>query len=124
MEPSTFGTRTTNRGLRLCQGAVSPSLQHFQQRWLHFYAYSVVMIGARVQKITIRQQQNHISTCIYHRRLKSKANQGLEQEVESESCHPSLEKGNLEMWPNLKGGFEMSLLLKTSKMATFLCKMS
>ncbi|CAA2966107.1 plant poly(A)+ RNA export [Olea europaea subsp. europaea] len=51
--------------------------------------------------------------------LKSKANQGLEQEVESESCHPSLEKGNLEMWPNLKGGFEMSLLLKTSKMATF-----
>nr|CAN81528.1 hypothetical protein VITISV_007506 [Vitis vinifera] len=51
----------------------------------NLFVYRCVMTGVRVQKIIIQQQQRPTSSCIYHRKLRLKANQELEQVVESEA---------------------------------------
>ncbi|KAJ8528952.1 hypothetical protein K7X08_035770 [Anisodus acutangulus] len=72
MVPSTFGTKIANSGLRQCQDAASPYLAAHSTMMAQSMHMWFVMIGVRVQKITIHQLQRRTFTCTSHRSLEVK----------------------------------------------------
>ncbi|KAL0387153.1 UNVERIFIED_CONTAM: protein RAE1 [Sesamum radiatum] len=77
-----------DRGLRLCRDAISQYLAALSTTMVPFLHMRCVMIGARVLKTIIHQQQRLIYTCICLRMQRSKPNHVLQRAVESEVLHP------------------------------------
>ncbi|CAK9141068.1 unnamed protein product [Ilex paraguariensis] len=84
MVPLIFGTKIASKDSRLCRDAINLYLAVPSTTTAQYLHIRFVMIGVRVQKITIHQPQRHIFSYTYHRRLRLKANRELEQVAESE----------------------------------------
>ncbi|CAJ1931779.1 unnamed protein product [Sphenostylis stenocarpa] len=71
----------------LCKGVVNPYLAVHSIMMVPYLLMRFVMIGARVQKITIQLLRRTTFICTCHRNLRLKASHELELRVESEiSC--------------------------------------